>query len=36
MDISKVYRVDDYAPGLNLLLDEDSVPEYSLIEIWKR
>ena len=36
MDISKVYRVDNYAPGLNLLLGEDSIPEYSLIEIWKR
>ena len=36
MDISKVYQVDNYAPGLNLLLGEDSVPEYSLIEIWKR
>lgn len=36
MDISKVYQVDNYAPGLNLLLGEGSVPEYSLIEIWKR
>ena len=36
MDISKVYRVDNYAPGLNLLLSEGSVPEYSLIELWKR
>ena len=36
LDISRIYRVDDYAPGLNLLLGEGSVPEYSLVEIWKR
>lgn len=36
MDISKVYQVDNYAPGLNLLLREGSIPKYSLIEIWKR
>ena len=36
MDISKVYQVDNYSPGLNLLLGEGSIPKYSLIEIWKR
>ena len=36
MDISKVYRVDNYAPGLSLLLGEESIPEYSLVQIWKR
>ena len=36
MDISKVYQVDNYSPGLNLLLGEGSIPKYSLIEIWTR
>lgn len=35
LDISKIYRVDNYGPGLSILLG-DSVPEYSLVEIWKR
>ena len=34
-DISKVYRVDNYNPGMTILLGKDSV-DYSLIEIWKR
>lgn len=35
LDISKIYRVDNYGPGLSILLG-DPVPEYSLVEIWKR
>lgn len=35
LDISKIYRVDNYGPGLTILLG-DTVPRYSLIEIWKR
>lgn len=34
-DISKVYRVDNYNPGVTILLGTEP-SEYSLIEIWKR
>ena len=36
LDISKVYRVDNYGPGLSLLLGKESTPKYSLVQIWKR
>ena len=34
-DISKVYRINNYSPGMSILLTEEP-NNYSLVEIWKR
>lgn len=35
LDISKVYSVDNYGPGIEILLGEE-LPEFSMNLLWKR